>query len=482
MKVLSVASEMHPVIKTGGLADVTGALPGALAPYGVDVTTVLPAYGCLDETLLNGKPVATFEDVLGHKVQITRHDGGGAPLLLVHEQSLFDRAGGPYVDDTGFDFVDNWRRFAVFSKAAALIAAGGVAGFQPDLMHVHDWQAALAVTYLKNGPKAALPAVATIHNIAFKGQFGGDIFANLDLPARVWHDGEIEYYGDVSYLKAGLTAADAITTVSPGYADEIQTPAFGMGFEGLMTARRSVLHGIVNGVDDAIWNPVSDHYLIARYDAKSLAERAANRAAVIQRFHLIDNGAPLVVVISRLTPQKGIDILIQSLDELVGLGFAFAILGVGDPAYMNQLGDAASRHPGRVALIVGHDEILSHRMQGGGDMILIPSRFEPCGLTQLYGMRYGCVPVVTATGGLGDTVIDASLAATRAGVATGFHLKQAERGELIRTMTRAMALFRDRRRWQKIQQNGMKANVSWKASAADYSALFKTLISRGKTA
>jgi starch synthase len=336
----------------------------------------------------------------------------------------------------------------------------------------------MTLAYMRFGRAIGIPSVMTVHNLAFQGQFGAAIFAELGLPAAAMALDGVEYYGGIGYLKAGLQAAWAITTVSPTYAQEIRMPEFGMGLDGLVGMRSADLVGIVNGIDTDIWDPAKDPLLAAKYTAKALKGRVVNRRAVEQRFSLEHDESPLLCVISRLTWQKGMDILAAVLDGLVGSGAKLAVLGAGDHALEGALLAAASRHRGRVGVVVGYDEALSHTMQGGSDAILIPSRFEPCGLTQLYGLRYGCVPVVARTGGLADTVIDANEAAIAAGVATGFQFTSANGEAFMQAIRRVVTLHADPPAWLSLQKQGMKADVSWARSARRYGELYKTLIAR----
>ena len=478
MKVLSAASELHPLIKTGGLADVAGALPLAMAAQGVTMTSLLPAYPQVREKLgkARRKTVHVFEDLLGARaeVQAVKHDG--LELLLLDAPDFFTRAGGPYGDASGSDHSDNWRRFAAFSKAAADIAQGAIKGYSPDLLHVHDWQAGLAPAYLRYSGKAAPPSVITIHNLAFQGQFPASVFASLGLPPEAWSVDGVEYYGHVGFLKAGLQAATAITTVSPTYAQEIRTGEFGMGLDGLVNRRSGDLHGIVNGIDTIAWNPETDPALASPFSARSLAKRKANRRAVEKRFGLDHDGTPIFCVITRLTWQKGMDVLVNAIGAIVETGARLVLLGSGDKALEGAILAAAHRHKGRVGVIIGYDEPLSHLMQGGCDAILVPSRFEPCGLTQLCGLRYGCIPVVTRTGGLADTVIDANHAATAAGVATGVQFAPLNEASLIEAVHRTIRLHGDAKAWATMQKRAMATDVSWDGSAADYARLYTSLL------
>lgn len=477
MKVLSVASEVFPLVKTGGLADVAGALPPALKAHGVAMTTMIPGYPVVMKQIAKATTVVRFDNLLGAKGKLLAANRAGLDLLVLDVPGLFDRDGGPYADMSGNDHVDNWRRFAVFSRAAALVAMGAIKGYRPDVVHVHDWQAALTLAYLRYGSENVRPAsVVTVHNLAFQGRFAASVFGELQLPKQAWSIDGVEYYGGVGFLKAGLQMADAITAVSPSYAREIRTPEFGMGLEGLLNGRTDALHGIVNGIDTDIWNPEMDPHLAVQYSARTLKRRAANKCAISERFGLVDDDDPVLAVVSRLTWQKGIDILAQSIDAIVARGAKLAVLGSGDKGLENELLAAAARHRGRVGIIVGYDEPLSHLVQGGADAILVPSRFEPCGLTQLYGLRYGCIPVVARTGGLADTIIDANAAALGAGVATGFQIAPLNPDTLTDTISRAVTHFHEPKTWAQMQKNGMKTDVSWNHSARLYADLYRSLV------
>lgn len=479
MKVLSVASEAAPLIKTGGLADVAGALPAALAAQGVAVTTLLPGYKSVLAKLGKMRAVHKWEALLGSPARLLAGKLGEHPLLVLDAPALFGREGGPYADPSGRDWEDNWRRFAALARAAADIAGGAVKGRAFDLVHAHDWQAGMVPAYLRLVPLPGarpVPSVVTIHNMAFQGYFPASIFPELGLPPAAWSVDAVESYGGVGFLKAGMQLADAITTVSPTYAGEIRNVEFGMGLEGVVLARSSRVHGILNGIDTAEWNPGTDLHLAARFTPGKLAARAKNKRALEQAFGLDRDDGPLFVVVSRLTWQKGMDVLAEVLDHLVGIGGRLALLGSGDPEIEQRFHDAAVCHPGRIGVRIGYDEALSHRMQGGGDAILIPSRFEPCGLTQLYGLAYACVPVVSRTGGLADTVIDANPAALAAGVATGVQMNAVNPSSLAMAISRAVALYHSSDEWKRLQNNGMKADFSWGASGAAYAALYRQLI------
>lgn len=474
MKILSVASELYPLVKTGGLADVTGALPAALAGEGVRVTSLVPGYPAVMAALDKAAPFHVYDDLIGGPARLLRGTAKGHDVIVIDAPQLFDRPGNPYLGKDGQDWPDNAQRFAALGKAAADVAGGINAHYRADVLHCHDWQAALGPVYARflGGPKS----VMTVHNIAFQGQFPASVFARLGLPAQAFAIDGLEYYGNVGYLKGGLATADAITTVSPSYAQEICTAEYGMGLDGLLRARRQVLRGIVNGIDTEVWDPATDTLIAATYSAKTLKKRAQNKRALEQRFGLDEGDGLLHGVVSRLTWQKGMDIFAESLDHLVATGARLALLGTGEAAIEAAILDAAARHKGRIGVIMGYDEAVSHLIQAGADTILVPSRFEPCGLTQLYGLRYGAVPVVARTGGLNDTVIDANDAALQAGVATGFQFAPVDAATLEHTLARVAHCHAEPKLWRLLQKRGMEQDVSWARSAAAYAQLYRSLV------
>ncbi len=471
--VLSVSSEVFPLIKTGGLADVVGALPAALRPHGVDMRVLVPGYPAVMAALQQAKQLHTYAELFGGKARIMLAASNGMQVMALDAPHLFDRPGNPYMGPDGKDWPDNALRYAALSTVAADIGRSALKSWAPDVLHLHDWQAALAAVDVRHrgGPRT----VMTVHNIAFQGQFPASIFPRLGLPAASYSMEGLEYFGNVGFLKGGLATADMITTVSPTYAREICTPEYGMGLDGLLRARRHNTTGIVNGIDTGIWNPETDEDLTATYSSKTLARRKLNKRELEKRFGLETGDGILHGVVSRLTWQKGLDILAQMLDWLVASGARLAIIGTGEPGIEGAFAAAAQRHPGRVGLVMKYDEALSHLVQGGADTMLVPSRFEPCGLTQLYGLRYGCVPVVGRTGGLADTVIDANEAGLSSGVATGFQFSPVDEPSLQNALQRAAMLFAQPAQWAKMQANGMAADVSWDRSAAHYAQLYKQL-------
>jgi len=493
LRVLSVTSEAVPLIKTGGLADVAGALPAAVSPHGIEVTTMLPGYPAVIAGLGRRRAVHTWSSLLGERARLLSGTLGDSPLLVLDAPALFAREGGLYNDPAGQDWPDNWRRFAALSRAAADVASGAmVVRGKPrafDVLHAHDWQAAMAPAYLRwttpeQGAEnaAPVPSVITIHNMAFQGWNGAEVFPDLGLPASAWSVDGVEYHGGISLLKAGLVTASAITTVSPTYAQEIRTPEFGMGLQGVIAARGGDVSGILNGIDTQVWNPGSDPAITRRFTARALSRRVANKRALEAEFGLEPGegpraGGPLFIVVTRLTSQKGMDVLLDTIDHLAGIGGRLALLGSGEPGLEAGFQAAATRHPGQVAVRIGYDEALSHRMQAGGDAILVPSRFEPCGLTQLYALAYGCVPVVARTGGLADTVIDANPAALAAGVATGVQHGAVSVDSLSAALSRTAALYARPDEWLRLQRNGMSADFSWAASGKAYADLYRSLVS-----
>ncbi|WP_198370805.1 glycogen synthase GlgA [Roseomonas rosulenta] len=473
VKVLAVASEAYPLIKTGGLADAVGALPGALATQGVQVTTLVPGYRAVRAALVRSRSVLDLPDLFGGPARIL--DSRSVPgVMALDAPHLFDRPGGPYVAPGGGEWGDNAIRFAALGRAAAALAQA----MRADVLHAHDWQAGLAPAYLRFAPRR-IPCLFTIHNLAYQGKFPAALFPALGLPDAAFAREGLEYYGAIGFLKAGLWFADAINTVSPSYAEEILTPEGGMGLDGLLRGRAGDLHGILNGLDVADWDPAADAALAANFSAGDAAPRAANKAALQARFGLTaDPGAPLVAFIGRLAWQKGADLLLEAAPALMQAGAQLALLGSGEAALEGACRGFAAAHAGRAGTFIGFDEGLARLVYGGADMLVVPSRFEPCGLAQLAALRYGAVPVVARTGGLGDTVIDASPMALAAGCATGVQVAPGRADALAAGMRRALALFRDAPTWRAIQANGMATDVSWGPSAARYAALLKGLAAR----
>jgi starch synthase len=474
--VLAVASEIYPLIKTGGLADVVGALPAALAELDIHLRTLVPGYPAVTAALPTPKVLHVWPALFGGPARLLAGVAHGLDLLVLDAPHLFDRPGNPYTGPAGRDWPDNAPRFAALSLAAAEIGSGLVGGYAPQIVHAHDWQAGLAHAYLHFAGNRPL-TVMTVHNLAFQGLFPVQSFSALGIPASAFTYDGIEYHGEVSYLKAGLHYADAITTVSPTYAMEIRTPEHGMGLDGLLRYRADDLRGILNGIDTDIWNPQSDADIVAKYDSRRLGQRRTNKADLQARFGLeADPAAPLFAVVSRLTSQKGLDLLLEALPTLLAGGGQLAVLGTGDAAIEAGFRAAATHTPGRVGCVIGYDEALAHRLQAGADTLLVPSRFEPCGLTQLCALRYGTIPVVARVGGLADTVIDASPMALNAGVATGVQFAPVTAEMLRAAIQRTIGLYQQPATWRRLQRNAMATDVSWHHPAQQYAQLFHDLI------
>lgn len=478
MKLLFVASECTPFIKTGGLADVIGAVPKALTPSGVSVKILLPAYPALAALVETGQEVAAFDDLFGGKARVIATQAEGLDMLLLDAPHLYDRAGSIYLGPDGYDWPDNDLRFAALSYVGAQIGIGCIGDWKPDVINAHDWQAGLVPAYLRQHEGTTPSVVMTIHNIAFQGVFEASRLSALGLNSELFTPQGIEYYGKISFLKAGLALADKITTVSPSYAIELMEPEFGMGFDGLLRERQADLRGILNGIDLDVWDPENDTALVANYSAKKTKGKAKNRAKIVERFGLTEGDGPLFCVISRMTSQKGLDVLLECLPDLVAQGGKLALLGSGDADLERAFIEASNRYSGSVGTIIGYDEELSHLMQGGSDAILIPSRFEPCGLTQLYGLRYGTLPVVARTGGLADTVIDANEAGLLAKCATGLQFAPVNASMLGLAITRACELYRRPKIWSMMMRRAMSHPVGWDLSASAYLEVYQASLER----
>lgn len=481
--ILSVAAEIFPLIKTGGLADVVGALPLALAREGVKVVTLIPGYPAVKAALETPSVVHRFSNLMGAPARLLRGRAGALDLLVIDAPHLYDRPGNPYLQAPGVEWPDNGQRFSALAKVAAEIGLGLLADYQPDVIQAHDWHAGLTPAYLHYAQKErrlrAPPVVLSIHNLAFQGLFPASLRTKLGLPAEAMAIDGVEYWGDIGFLKAGIQFADQVTTVSPSYAAEITTEEGGMGLGGLLKARAKSLVGILNGIDADVWNPETDTDISARYTAETLERRAINKLALQAKFGLRpDAEAPLFGILSRLTDQKGVDLLLGALPVLFAEGAQLIVCGQGEPRYEAAFSQAAERYPGAMGRFLGYREDLAHLIQAGADAILAPSRFEPCGLTQLCAMRYGAIPVVSRTGGLSDTIIDANTAGIARSAATGVQFAPATQDMLEDAIRRTCALYRDPVSWRRVQLNAMASDSSWRVSAAEYAALFARLAAR----
>ena len=489
MKVLYVCTELFPFLKTGGLADVSAGLAPALRALGVDVRLLLPAFPALISQALAMQPVARLPD--GEMpwgaapalppASLTRVTlpGFELPVYLLHAPDLYERQGNPYLGPDGKDWPDNAIRFAALAWAGATLGQGLDPHWMPDVIHCHDWHAGLTPAYVRAFAQAHqdTPAtIFTIHNLAYQGLFAADEFPQLGLPATCFDVGGLEYFGQISFMKAAIRYADRITTVSPTYAHEISSEAQGFGLDGLLRERANALSGILNGVDDKVWNPMTDALLPSRYDETQLQNKGINKRALQTLFSLEPRANALVFgVVSRLTAQKGLHLLPLVLAELVQRGGQLTLLGQGELALEQAFVDAAIRYPGQVAVRIGYDEVSAHAVIAGADVILVPSEFEPCGLTQLYALRYGTLPLVRRVGGLADTVVDCTLENLDGGSATGFVFDELSPTGLRAAVRRAFALFRRPDEWAAVQQRGMRLRFDWRTAAQHYLAMYQSL-------
>ncbi len=480
MDILFACSELYPLIKTGGLADVAGNLPRALQAAGCSVRIVMPAYHAVLAGMDNADTVETLSDYDDSPVRLLRTvlEDTGIPVYLVDAPALFDRPGNPYSDASHRDWDDNAQRFGLFAKVVSEMALGCLQlDWQPDIVHCNDWHTGLIPVFLANAAKR--PAtVFTIHNLAYQGLFPFSEFERLRLPATVkgieLRDFRgLEFHRQLSFIKGGVVFADAVTTVSPGYAREVLQPDLGCGLDGALRYRGAKFSGILNGIDTEIWNPRDDPFICSHYSSKSLYRKAPNKLALLQVCQLpLNSGNMLLGMVSRLSEQKGVDILLAALPRLMKLPVNLLVLGSGDEKIENSLLAASAQYPDRVAVKVGYDEAFAHRVIAGADVLLIPSRYEPCGLTQMYSQRYGTIPLARAVGGLADTVVDLS-----AGVeATGVLFAEYSTDELVTAVGRVLELHHDSSSWRRVQRNGMAADFSWRCSAQHYLELYSSLV------
>ncbi|ODV13507.1 MAG: starch synthase [Rubrivivax sp. SCN 70-15] len=477
MRVLHVAAEVFPLVKTGGLADVVAALPVALAEQGADVRLLLPGLPPMLDAVQGARTIIDIGSCFGAlrvRLLLGRMPGSKLPVYLVDAPYLYRRDGSPYQDRQGEEWPDNLQRFALLGWIAAHLAAGDAdLQWTPEIVHAHDWHAAMSCAYMADHAPTAAASVFTVHNLAFQGLFPMHDWSLLGLASRLMSPAGLEFHGQLSFMKAGLKFADRVTTVSPSYAREIATHEFGCGLDGVIRGREVPVAGILNGIDDAIWNPATDAAIDTRYDAERLAGKQACRRALQAELGLDrDDQALLLVVVSRLTAQKGLDLVLAALPELLRLGVQLAVQGTGEPALEAAFRLAAQAHPGRVHAFIGYDEARAHRLVAGADAIAVPSRFEPCGLTQMYGLRYGTLPIVRRVGGLADTVTDADEAALAEGRATGFTFDAATPAAFERCVARAVQLHAEPLRWQQIVRQAMARSSSWAGPAREYLALY----------
>ena len=477
--VLSVASEFFPLVKTGGLADVIASLPAALAPEGVAMHTLIPGYPAVLDGVGDATTVHRYAELHGGPARILAGTASGVAVFVLDAPHLFARPGNPYVAPDGHDWPDNAERFAALASVGADLGRGIVAAFVPDVVHAHDWQAGLTPAYLHYGGAPRPATVLTVHNLAFQGLFPPAMLPVIGLPPHAFALDGVEFHGRIGFLKAGIALADHVTTVSPTYAAEVRSPEMGMGLDGLLRQRAGALSGFLNGIDVNVWNPATDASLASRFDARRLAARAANKTALQAQLGLsLDPAVMLFGVVGRLTHQKGVDLLLAALPALEAQGAQLVVLGAGDAAFEAAFSEAARTRHGRVSVIIGYDETLAHRIQAGADALLVPSRFEPCGLTQLCALRYGAIPVVARVGGLADTVVDANEMALAAKAGTGVVFSPASLAALETAIERATALWRDRAVWRGMQRRAMGTDVGWTRAAGRYASLYRGLAAR----
>ena len=487
MKILVVSSEVAPFSKTGGLADVAGSLPPALSARGHDVRVISPRHRCVDDEKFHllpilgdirvSLPAGEFAAGIMKTVLPGCHK---VPAYFVQNQEFFDRDG--LYQMAGEDYPDNHLRFAFFCKAVVWFLKG--IDWIPDIIQCNDWQSALLPVMLRTDPDMLADGalqrarvLLTIHNLAFQGVLDREQAAQVGIGPSLFHPAALEFYGKANVLKGGLVFADALSTVSPTYAREIQTPEFGCGLDGVLRERADQLTGILNGIDYAVWNPETDPHLPEKYGPRKMAGKKACKAALQHAAGLKpDETAPLAGIVTRLDSQKGIDLVVAALDEIVATGLQVVILGTGAPEYHDLLTKAARRHKGRLSVNLRFDDAFAHLIEGGADMFLMPSRFEPCGLSQLYSLKYGTIPVVRATGGLADSITDATTQSVESGDGTGFVFINYTTLGLASAVNRAVADFRVPTIWKRIVRNAMGRDFSWDASAAKYDQLMHKII------
>lgn len=478
--VLFATSEVAPLVKTGGLADVAGSLPAALMHAGLDVRVLVPGYRQVLEAVKSRGKLASFP-ALGEMPAsqlLAAKLPNGVPLLIVECAPLFDRPGGPYQDTSGNDWPDNELRFGLLSYLAAVLAGPNSAlSWRPSILHCNDWQTGLAPAYLNFTAGEKARTVMTIHNLAYQGIFPPQTASRLGLPPSAFSPDGVEYYGNMSFLKAGLFYANHLTTVSPNYAHEIQREPLGMGMQGLLAHRSASLTGILNGIDTDAWDPETDPYIPRYYNASRLPAKVENKRALQEKLGLtVDDNVPLLASIGRLAHQKGFDLIAEIAPALLKLPAQLVILGSGDAALQESLVGLARAHPGRAGVFIGYDESMAHLIEAGADAFLMPSRFEPCGLNQMYSQRYGTPPIVHDTGGLHDSVVDCTPEALAAKTATGFVFTPASGAALLDAARRAVSLYQDKRAWRQVQKNGMARDFSWDHSAELYVAMYRSLL------
>ena len=482
LRVIFATPECAPLVKTGGLGDVSASLPAALARLGVDVKILLPGYAAVLKAVPHAREIALVSAYGAFpKARILEVAGpGGTPLLILDCPPLYQRGGGPYEDERGEDWPDNALRFGLLSRVAAVLGSDHCPlPWRAQIVHCNDWQTGLAPAYLAFAKYPRAASLFTIHNVSYQGIFAPEFASELGLPLSSFSPEGVEYYGKLCFLKAGLYYAEAITTVSPTHAREIQTEALGFGMHGLLAKRRANLSGILNGIDTELWDPSADPLITYRYDMRTLSAKVENKRSLQTAVGLArDDEVPLLGMVSRLAPQKGVDLLVEIASTLIGLPAQIAIQGVGDALLQRELLALAQAHPKKIAVKIGFNEPLAHSIEAGADIFLMPSRFEPCGMNQMYSQRYGTPPVVRATGGLIDSVVDFSPATLADGTATGFMFGGSGTSDLQAAIERAVKAYYDKATWRSLQRNGMSRDFSWNTSAKRYLELYRRIAGR----
>ncbi|MBS1155957.1 MAG: glycogen synthase [Proteobacteria bacterium] len=475
MRILHVCSELYPLLKTGGLADVAGALPLALNRQGADTRVLLPGFPAILAGFHSAAEVVRLQTFAGPARLLFGHTEDGVALYVIDAPQLYERIGNPYHDAQQEAYADNYLRFALLGWVAAQLAGGLDGWWRPEVVHGHDWHAGLMPAYLASQGRP-VKSVFTIHNLAYQGLFPSRCFAELDLPASFFSLHGLEYHGQLSFMKAGIFYADRITTVSPSYAREITTPEQGCGLDGLLRDRSSNLFGILNGVDEAVWNPSTDDAIAEHYSAAKQAGKVKCKARLQGQMGLaVTEDKPLFAVVSRLTEQKGLHLILAGLGEITARGGQIVVLGSGDAWMENAFRAAAEADPANIAVKIGYDERFAHQIMAGSDIIMVPSRYEPCGLTQLYGLKYGALPLVRRVGGLADTVVDCSLENLTDGIATGMVFDEFSENGLTQAVRRAFALWSRPKDWKTVRRTGMQQDFGWHAAAEQYLALYRAL-------
>lgn len=482
LRILFASSEVAPFAKTGGLADVSGSLPAALASLGHQVAVVMPLYrsvkeGDHDIKLHDKFLTLPFKGQRMTAKVYTTSMSKDIPIYFIQREEFFDR-GSLYGTPEG-DYFDNPERFIFFSRS--IVELSRLIGFEPNVIHCHDWQTSLVPVYLKSLYKNVpyfknMRSVLTIHNLAYQGVFPKETISISDLPVELFSMRGLEYYGKMNFMKGGIVFSDLITTVSEKYAQEIQTPEYGYGMEGVLKDRREDLYGILNGVDYSLWNPMTDPHIASNYDEKDISGKKKCKDELKKIYGLKESDEfPIIGMISRLADQKGFDILAEAMDHLLGLKICLVILGTGDSKYEKQFAALAKKHPGRLGVKIAFDNALAHKIEAGSDMFLMPSKYEPCGLNQMYSLKYGTIPVVRATGGLDDTIKEFD---PETGKGTGFKFNAYSSKELVKAIKRAVYLYRNKQLWAKLVKNAMKQDFSWQKSAHKFEEVYKKALAK----